>query len=270
MKNIPRPAPFMLLSTNHGSMIVNRNDYHASPGGTFGVGYELMSQSGYEQEEIDFVLALLASCLRDKGPGVLAIDCGANIGVHTIEWARFMYGWGHVIAFEAQEKIYYALAGNIVLNNCFNVNAMNSAVGAECGHIDIPEPDYLVPGSFGSFELKPSGCGEDIGQPIDYGNRPLRVEMVTLDSLALERVDLVKIDVEGMEEQVLAGAESLLRRHRPILFVEMLKSDKEAIRARLASLGYIVFPAGINALAIHESDPLRVRLKNEDGRLQLV
>ena len=46
---------------------------------------------------------------------------GANIGVHTVEWARHMYGWGNVIAIEAQERLYYSLCGNISLNNCLNV-----------------------------------------------------------------------------------------------------------------------------------------------------
>jgi FkbM family methyltransferase len=157
---------------------------------------------------VDFVLALLASCLRDRGEGVLAIDCGANIGVHTIEMARFMYTWGHVVAFEAQEKIYYALCGNIALNNCLNVNALNSAVGEHCGQIDIPEPDYLRPGSFGSVELQQSASNEFIGQALDYQHRTIRIDLVSLDSLGLQRIDFIKIDVEGMEEQVLRGPNS--------------------------------------------------------------
>jgi len=270
MKNIPRPAPFMLLSTNHGSMIVNRNDFAPSAGESHGVGYQLMTQSHYEQEEVDFVLALLASCLRDRGAGVIAIDCGANIGVHTVEMGRFMYGWGHVVAFEAQEKIYYALCGNIALNNCLNVNALNSAVGASQGVIDIPEPNYLIPGSFGSVELQQSANNEFIGQALDYQNRTIRVDLVTLDSLGMQRVDLIKIDVEGMEEQVLHGAEQSILRCRPLIFMEVIKSDMAAIRDWLEQRGYRLFPAGINVLAVHRDDVLIPHLKNEDGRLQLV
>ena len=47
------------------------------------------------------------------GDGVVAVDGGANIGVHTIEWATAMTGWGSVIAIEPQERIYYALAGTL-------------------------------------------------------------------------------------------------------------------------------------------------------------
>jgi hypothetical protein len=64
-------------------------------------------------------------------------------------------GWGSVIAIEAQERIYYALAGNIAINNCFNAIAMHAAVSSEPGVMQIPTPDYFQPSSFGNLELKP-------------------------------------------------------------------------------------------------------------------
>jgi FkbM family methyltransferase len=73
------------------------------------------------------------------GNGVVAIDCGANCGVHIIEWSRHMFGWGRVIAIEAQEKIYYALCGNIVINNCLNTKAF---VGA---HIAVNTAGVFLP-----------------------------------------------------------------------------------------------------------------------------
>jgi FkbM family methyltransferase len=54
-----------------------------------------------------------------------------------------MHGWGQVIAIEAQERVYYALAGNIAINNCFNARAMLAAVGNQSGVLRIPRPDYL-------------------------------------------------------------------------------------------------------------------------------
>ena len=65
-----------------------------------------------------------------------------------------MTGWGQVLAFEAQERIYYALAGNIAINNCFNARALHAAVTSEAGRMKIPAPDYLAPASFGSLELR--------------------------------------------------------------------------------------------------------------------
>src|ERR1700728_1993273 len=145
MANIKRPVPFILISSNHGTMIMNRNDYYThSDGKGWGVGYQLLSTGSHDHQEVDFILALLEMRRKYFGNGVVALDCGANIGVHTVEWARAMYGWGEVMAFEAQEKIFYALAGNVVINNCLNVSARYCAVGENCAPIDVPEPDYLV------------------------------------------------------------------------------------------------------------------------------
>jgi hypothetical protein len=53
-----------------------------------------------------------------------------------------MRGWGMVLAVEAQERVFYALAGNIALQNCFNARALWAALGDAPGELSIPEPDY--------------------------------------------------------------------------------------------------------------------------------
>lgn len=269
MINVSRPLPFVMISTNHGTMIINRNDYRmVDQGSGYGVGFQLLNTSSFDQPEVDFALALLDRRRIHFGPGVVALDCGANVGVHTIEWARLMHQWGEVIAFEAQEKIYYALAGNVAINNCLNVTARHCAVGAECGSIDIPEPNYLVPSSYGSFELKQRENTEYIGQDVDY-SKTKPVPLVSIDSLGLQRLDFIKIDVEGMEEEVLAGAEQSIVRHRPIMMIEVIKSDKTKLEAFLQGHGYRLFPMGMNLLAVHESDPMLANIKFENGALWL-
>ena len=114
MNGPPKPAPFVLVSSGHGAMIANVNDYRpATPTepGIFGVGSQLFRNSVYDPDEVALTLHLLSLRLQHFGPGVVALDCGANIGVHTIEWARHMTGWDEVTAFEAQERVYYALCG---------------------------------------------------------------------------------------------------------------------------------------------------------------
>ena len=119
----------------------------------------------------------------------------------------------------------------------------------------VPVPDYLSPASFGSLELKPQGTAEFIGQKIDYSpGATQEIRCLTLDSLGLGRIDMIKIDVEGMEMEVLAGARQAIAKHRPILLVEWLKSPKPQLRETIEGFGYRVFEAGKNLLAVHPSD----------------
>jgi hypothetical protein len=119
MAHPPRKIAFVLAATDHGTLIVNRFDYHMVDATTgYGVGYVLLDKSAYEAEEGATVMRLLMLRHQHFGDGVVAVDCGANIGVHTIEWAKGMTSWGFVLAIEAQERIFYALAGNISINNC--------------------------------------------------------------------------------------------------------------------------------------------------------
>lgn len=108
-----------------------------------------------------------------------------------------------------------------------------------------PTPDYLSPGSFGSLELQRHAGNEPIGQPIDYtAERAASVPMLALDTLELARVDLIKLDIEGMEMAGLAGARQTIGRHRPILIVEDIKVDRTNLNAWLTSFDYVVAKAG--------------------------
>ena len=166
----PRPNPFVVVSANTGSMIVNYLDRQTNQAGlTYGVGYQFLTQGRFEPEEIQ------------------------RIGAVTIPAGIEMTGWGKVISFEAQERIYYALAGNVAINNCFNVKAIYSAIGNPVGqeYLDIPIIDYTIPSSFGSLELRPNQYNEFIGQQIDY-QKTQKVPLVSVDSLELDRVDFIK------------------------------------------------------------------------------
>jgi FkbM family methyltransferase len=262
MRNPPRKIAFVLAASDHGTMIVNRFDRRVTQHGGIGVGFQILEQASFDAPEVDLALQLLELRRRYFGDGVVALDCGANIGVHTVEWAKRMHGWGQVIAIEAQERIYYALAGNVAINNCFNARAVHAAVAAQAGSMRIPQPDYLVAGSFGSLELRPREGVEFIGQPIDYADdKAVTIPALTLDSLALDRIDLIKLDVEGMEVDAIEGATQSLARLLPILIVESIKSDKAKLRASLEKFGYRLFEIGLNLLAVHETDKTLTHVK---------
>jgi FkbM family methyltransferase len=262
MINTSRPIAFVLASTNLGTLIINRNDVCRTANDAFGVGHQLFETSDYVRPELQLTDGILMKRRQHFGDGVVALDCGANIGTHSVEWGRLMHGWGSVVAFEAQERIFYALAGNIAINNCMNVIAHNLALGRECGQMGIPQPDYLSAASYGSLELKPSAMAQFIGQTIDY-ERTLPVNVITVDSLNLSRVDFIKLDVEGMEQDVLEGARATIDRCHPVLTVEVLKSDEPGIVAWLTHRGYRLLKFDINLLAIHESDPMLKEIAGE-------
>jgi len=256
MRNVGRKLAFVLASSNHGTMIVNRFDYRMQDGNGTGVGYQLLERGCFDPIEVELAVQLLEMRRRFFGDGAVAIDCGANIGVHTIEWAAAMTGWGSVVAIEAQERIYYALAGNIAINNAFNAIAMHAALSSESGVMNIPQPDYMRASSFGSLELRQSPDNEDIGQPIDYTRGKLvPVQQLALDDMQLPRVDLIKLDIEGMEMEALEGARATVERCRPILLIEQIKTGREVLREWLVARGYQPIDAGINIVAVHESDP---------------
>jgi FkbM family methyltransferase len=247
MRNVGRKLAFVLASSNHGTMIVNRLD-HSATDGNAGVGNHLLEKAGVDSLAVELGEHLLAQRRRIHGDGAVAIDCGANIGAHTIEWAVAMTGWGSVIAVEAQERIYYALAGNIAINNCFNAIAMHGAVSAEAGITEIRIPDEFV------------------GQAIDPADDKLvPIQKVTLDSLELPRVDLIKIDAESIERQALEGARQTLERCRPILLIEPIKAGRELVRAWLKERGYQVIDAGMHVLALHKTDAILTQLATQNA-----
>lgn len=250
-----RKLAFVLASSEHGTMIVNRLDYRMIDSNSgYGVGLQILENAAFDPEEVELAVKLLALRRQHHGDGVVALDCGANIGVHTVEWAKAMTGWGSVVAIEAQERIFYALAGNIAINNCFNAYAIHAAVSSEPGTLNIPNPNYLVPSSFGSLELRQRSDNEFIGQSIDYGTKTVPVSKVTVDGLNLGRVDFIKLDIEGMEMEALEGARQTIGKSRPIMLIEKIKTNSAELQKWLEALGYTIRPAGLNLLAVHSED----------------
>jgi len=268
MSMVKRKLSFVLAASDHGTMIVSRLDYRMlSPAAGFGIGFQILESGAFDSSEVSLALSVLDLRRRYFGDGVLAVDCGANIGVHTVEWAKHMTDWGSVLAVEAQERIYYALAGNIAINNCFNAVALNAAISEAPGTLKIPRLDYLVPSSFGSLELRKTANTEYIGQAVDYSEGNLvAVEAVSIDSLKLPRIDFIKIDIEGMEMEALTGADESVARHRPVMLIELIKTDSKALHQWLERHDYVVFKIGINFLAVHKSDHILPHLNQQMTR----
>lgn len=166
---------------------------------------------------------------------------------------------GGVLAFEAQERLFYALAGNIAINNCFNAQAIHACLGnpqKNQKELEILVPDYTQKASFGSLELKSNN--EFIGQ---IPQKKEKVPYLKLDNFDFQKIDFIKIDVEGMEQEVLLGCLNHIKNFKPVLQIEIIKSNPQDIIHMLNNLGYKIFQFGINILAIYKADPIINHLK---------
>jgi hypothetical protein len=87
MRNVGPKLAFVLAACNHGTMIVSRfNHRMTGPGQGVGIGFRLFEAGGYNLVEFELALQLIEQRRCFHGDRVVAIDCGAHIAVHAIEW----------------------------------------------------------------------------------------------------------------------------------------------------------------------------------------
>jgi FkbM family methyltransferase len=238
----------------YGQMLYNVNDMY--------IGRSLDLYGEFSEGEVELFRQIVE-------PGHVVIEVGANIGAHTVFLARQVGPQGLVLAFEPQRVVFQTLCANIALNSLPNVVCMQNAVGAAQGTIKVPLFDYTRTNNFGGLSLGRHTVGEDVA-------------VVPLDIYNLPRCNLIKVDVEGMEEEVLRGAASMIARFKPLLYVENDREEKSASLIRyIDSLGYTLhwhkpayynpknflanahneFPniASFNMLCVHKDIPQSLR-----------
>lgn len=147
--------------------------------------------------------------IRLLEPGMGVADVGANIGLLTVAAARTVGPAGRVFAFEPEDEPRECLARTLHLNGLSWVELSAAAAGRATG----PQTFHVSPilGHSSLYEL-----------PADEGEaRAVTVEVVRLDDVVprRQRLDLVKIDVEGAELDVLAGMSRLLKANPDIAVI---------------------------------------------------
>jgi FkbM family methyltransferase len=214
MRSLVLDNNLMLVAGRHGYFLINLNDVY--------VGQALALYGEYCAEEAAFLARIVK-------PGNHVVEAGANIGAHTIALAKAVGSHGKVYAFEPQRACYSLLQAQIALNQTHQVRAYNEGLGQSLERLWLPFIDYSKPNNFGGASLSRDQSQQ--GEPID---------VTTLDSrLPDVPVSLIKIDVEGMEEDVIRGGSNLIRKHRPFLYVENDRTEKSrSLVALIMELGY--------------------------------
>lgn len=143
--------------------------------------------------------------------GDVVFDIGANIGIHTALFSFLVGDEGRVMAFEPIDLIFERLQAMVNFNGLKNVFIYNVAAGDSCTETFVP----FSPINIGGTTLSDSKSEEGTGK---------KVKVVRLDSFfpseAVQRLDFIKIDVEGYEYFALKGMEALLYKFKPKLFLE--------------------------------------------------
>lgn len=203
-----------IVSGRDGTFLVNRKDVY------IGRSIEIYGEHGGLEG------AFLKSLVK---AGDHVVEVGANIGAHTVGLAKAVGTKGRVDAFEAQRACFAFLQAQIALNQLHNVHGHLCAVGRTTGKLWVPVANYAEYGNFGGIALSSDPVKDS--EPVD---------VVALDDQIGDRhCILLKIDVEGMEEDVIRGAMKLINKSFPLLYVENDRVDKsKSLVALLLGLGY--------------------------------
>jgi FkbM family methyltransferase len=182
----------------------------------------------WAQQELDLVGSLVR-------PGDWIVDGGAYIGTHTLAFSRFVGPSGRVVSFEPRREVFRLLQANVEeVNRLDNVRLLSCALGDHEGSLELRP--------LASDEERANPGGQSVTDAHDAASG-YPVAISTLDALNLERLDFLKLDVEGAEASVLAGARRTIARHRPFVFVELnaIGFGAEVLAAMRAHDGYQAF-----------------------------
>jgi FkbM family methyltransferase len=212
---------FTVLDTVYGKWIVNRHaQYHA----------ETFIKTGYPVDPD--LTGLMISIVNTLPDNCVVVDGGANTGVVSVPLAHAVKDrGGQVYSFEVQRSLFYALCGTAALNDLDNLNVFNCGLGAEATTLSIDNIDYSQPQDFGMVSLVDQSR---IQQQQDHS----AVDIVPIDQLGLDRLDFLKLDVEGMEIEILKGAENTIRTHRPWAYIEFWTVGKAAVMDWFKDMDY--------------------------------
>lgn len=188
----------------------------------------VMLDGQYERDELDL---LAKSVFPDLPPHGTCLDVGANIGNHSLHFAGH---FSRVISLEPHPRNFGLLQMNAQLAE--NVHPLNIGASDRAGTIDIVED---------RTNLAASSIHRSAGRD----GRVVPFNLVRIDDIPevqeADAITFIKFDIEGHEATAIAGAQDTIRRHRPVVMLEILKDEisegSAASLDALRTLGYTHF-----------------------------
>ena len=186
--------------SRYGTMLVPENDMY--------IGKSFLHYGEFSEAEC----AVFKQIIK---PDWIVADIGANLGAHTLFFAKHA---AKVYAAEPQRDVFAILKDMVGLNELDNVELINAGISDCEGETVGCEIDLESPNSCGGYE---------IAEGVKYaGDNGYPIKLMKFE----HPCHFMKIDVEGMEEQVIRGSADMIREFQPILYVE---NDREKSSASL-------------------------------------
>jgi FkbM family methyltransferase len=190
-----------------------------------------------------YELSFLYSFLKE---GMIFFDLGAFYGIYSVVASKKVGRQGKVVAFEPLRKKRLILMANLFVNSIKNVRVESCVLASQTNELTF----YIVGDGGTMFD--------SLKKPVTkYHLREVKVKGITIDDYCsrngIERIDMMKIDIEGGELEAFRGASKVLNVYRPLIICEVLDASTHpwGYNAReivhfLKELGYewFVFSAG--------------------------
>jgi len=202
------------------------------------VSRKLLETGEWEPESVRAVADHLS-------PSGTFIDVGAHIGYYSLKAATLVGPSGHVVSVEPNPQTLPKLRSNIAANVETNTARMVSVWPVACAQSESTLQFFAAPESnTGESSLSKENASQEGSAPVPYEVRARPLDAIVKEA-KLDRVDVIKIDVEGAELQVLKGAAQTLDDYRPVIVIELIPNQLQAMGTSveevtkfLASHGY--------------------------------
>lgn len=202
----PHPnKPVRVRLLNGKVMDVPLNDF---------IGQRVFRGRGFEYENVHMLVTLA----RRLGRLGTLLDIGANMGSHALYYADI---FNLVHAFEPNPPTYRQLQGNAALNPDLSIHVHPFGLSKGNGSLDFVS-QFGAEGNLGSSAFVPKDDKQDLGSKQKIVQLPVRCGDDVMGEWGIDRVDAIKIDVEGHEIDVLKGLQNTIKRDRPLIVFEYM------------------------------------------------